>query len=316
MTEHRIPTAVSRLNRRDRRRLAKRRQPSGRRMAVSVAAGVTLGLSSLGTSAAGADSYQQMQHNIQGEAGGHNGSPVLLQAIKQGILYSDQSGDPPYAVSLNEVCYTQFLDLQNFLTTFYPGQYQTRFTTTRKVNLSDDCSAAYGNAIAVRGGVYSDPWPTGNPYPGQSGNEIRRLRCVQYGVFGPAFYVCNTHLTNNASVASGQLAYAFAWMNSWYATPGVLFMGDLNQTPNDNSIIQGAYSNYFEADHGCGSYGGGGDDSPTFSTVKFDYVFGSKGNAGTRFASCGLSRVYSSTYPSGQAAYSDHRMLGGNLNWG
>lgn len=267
---------------------------------------------------AGADSYSQLHHNIQGVLGNHKGAVEMVDGVKTGILQSDQTGDPPFVISMNEVCKSQWTAFNNFLGTYYPNQYQKRFTVTKTANLPGGCQGEFGNAIVVRTNVIGDPWPNGAEYPGQGNeSEKRKLRCLQLQIFGPAYFACNTHLKNDTVIADGQAAYMFASINQWWAQPGTMVLGDLNLKPNQTSIMTQVYANYIEADHGCPSYGNDGTDTPTAGAGKIDYVFGSKGNAPTRFVNCGANRVYWSGFgaPSSQWV-SDHKMLGSNLIWG
>lgn len=208
-----------------------------------------------------------LQANICGNACSSGGPNVVRELV--GTI--DESR--PWAVTLNEVCENQFVELRAGL-----EPYQGRFDPTGPLCRN---GARYGNALFVRTTELNTVGSWTLPNPG--GEEYRRLLCAR----AAGTTVCVTHLSVDTANIAPQVD-AIATVLGGLSGP-VVFAGDLNTNPSD-ARLDPLYRDFDEVDSG----GADGDravlnsssgpdvlNEDTYDRHKFDYIFLSNGSWST-----------------------------------
>lgn len=191
----------------------------------------------------------------------------------------------PYAVSLQEVCRSQFSRLLLDL-----PAYRGRFATTLPKRCWD--GSDYGIAVLLRTRTFSTAGEWWLPNPG--GNEPRKLLCLQSSVAGASqpFITCTVHVDYHAANLASQVRAVADRTRALYRGHKVMVGGDVNTTPGAAALNTMYDSSYW---HGTGVFeeadatnhrrSGGGPDS-TYNEYtscgsmpcgpanrKIDYVF-------------------------------------------
>lgn len=147
-------------------------------------------------------------HNIQGYAGGHNGTPSMTDEIITYIQNCTFSA-PPLTIATQETCTPQFNGLNLWLS-YYLG-YQPVFVETKFIG--GYCNS-YGNANFVRDGYnshdrFAKTYVDSHQEPGST--ERRAMVCNKVGTFASGTYYakyagCSSHMApNQTSIAGNQL---------------------------------------------------------------------------------------------------------------
>jgi hypothetical protein len=196
----------------DRRTRRKRLRVARRRAAGLAAATAALGAvatvsAPAAPAAADGPYWDEVQHNIQGADGGHNGALGYARFVRQEIQRL-----LPVAASVNEVCQSQ----ADYLWGHVSNVYAMYFVVSRKGSDTPTCGDEnFGNVILVHKGL--DPsrdttWTgyraLGNPqnsythifssdYEGGESVEHKRVDCVLVGDSGGVqkWRACTSHLT-------------------------------------------------------------------------------------------------------------------------
>ena len=246
-----------------------RGRPAGRTVVVTL---TLLGALLVAARPASADVHITFFHfNACGNVCNHGSNGAVVDAIRDAILDLR-----PHAVSVNEVCRSQFRALQRHLDR---GGYAMRGRWVLTNATDHDCDGhRFGNGVLVRGEVLrSRSWAL--PFPE---DETRKLVCVATRFGGRRTDVCSTHITNGKH-KNAQVRRVARIVTPWVrAGRPVVVMGDFNVTPTDDrldrlyveSLGLGADGVFQEADAGhgegrpcrCG-------ESTHDSGRKLDYIF-------------------------------------------
>jgi endonuclease/exonuclease/phosphatase family metal-dependent hydrolase len=219
---------------------------------------------------AGQETY--LQFNMCGNVC-NSGGPAVV-----GKLATVIGNQKPFAVTLNEVCESQFARLRADLI-----DYGGRFDPTGPICRD---GARYGNAVLMRSTDVSlvGSWPLPNP----TGGEPRRLMCVSGQPSGQrAMVACVTHLSTRLVDVAAQVQAVANVLNGLSRTDAAILLGgDFNTDPADarmNPLYPGcaATASFREVDSaGCTSRSGlnrrAGVDTineETFTRHKYDYIF-------------------------------------------
>lgn len=200
-----------------------------------------------------------LQLNMCGNACSSGGLEVVAE------LVGTAERRRPFAVTLNEVCENQFVQLRADLT-----GYQGRFDATGPRCRNGE---RYGNAAFIRTNelVLIGSWRL----PALAQEEDRRLLCV---AAAPAV-VCVTHLSVDRSNLPGQIG-AVVTILSGLSGP-LLLAGDFNGDPAD-ARMDPLYQRFHEVDAGDRRFlnqpvGSDVVNEDTYDRHKFDYIFLSDG---------------------------------------
>jgi endonuclease/exonuclease/phosphatase family metal-dependent hydrolase len=143
----------------------------------------------------------------------------------------------PSVVTLEEVCESQFNNLNSALTA-YSGHFTT--TVANACGSGDD----YGIAILVRTSsfTYLGDWPL----PKTSG-ESRRLACLKTSAFGGSrpLVACVTHITVVGADTADQISFVASKVKGYNSANNIMLGGDFNAKPGSsamNPLYNSAYS--------------------------------------------------------------------------
>ena len=204
----------------------------------------------------------------------HGRNQELATAIKRSIL-----DWRPVAVSLNEMCKSQFEAVKRKLRRAGYRMHGRFAVTERERN---NCEPrTFGIAVLTRPSI---DW-TGRWRLPSSGSETRRLLCVGVDM-GRMVRICSTHITH-ADGKDGQIRKVKRVVEPWVARGiPVVLMGDFNVEPDDDRLDR-----IYRARYGGGAHGlfeeverTDGDDPPcrcgesTHGDRKIDYIFLSGGH--------------------------------------
>jgi endonuclease/exonuclease/phosphatase family metal-dependent hydrolase len=175
----------------------------------------------------------------------------------------------PAAVSLNEMCISQFVALRRRLRRAgYP--MHGRFTVAKFGGSNCRGSVLYGNAVLTRNRI---TWSRAWSLPRPDGTETRKLLCVQARLLGRRrTRICTTHLSpEGRGNKRRQLRVVVRKVVPWalHGRPVVL-MGDFNIGPR-RGLMDRVYGPFREVDEGgtrcrCG-------ESTSSAGTKIDYIF-------------------------------------------
>jgi hypothetical protein len=184
-----------------------------RTSAIIVALVAALGsfLTGIEPAAAGAEDARMHTYNVCGHK--CNGGAVP-GANDLPVWFAGQSPGP-WIISINELCFSQYQDLENRLEPA-PKNFRGFFQTTKSTNLSFACGGAYGNAVfaigAPAGGKPDDVPQVDVKYAAAnqtSTSELRGILCNLMSTLVGSFVACSTHLTpEDDPTASRQLQEA------------------------------------------------------------------------------------------------------------
>jgi endonuclease/exonuclease/phosphatase family metal-dependent hydrolase len=224
-----------------------------------------------------ASRHTYLQFNLCGSACNHGGLGVV------GELVTAVRARRPFAVTLNEVCESQYSRLRADL-----AAYHGHFDPTGARCRAGD---RYGNAVLVRGAEVAvvGGWDLPNP----ARDEARRLVCLSTGPPDAAtLVVCVTHVSNYAENIAAQVDAVAGHLRGLAGDHPVLLGGDFNTNPADERLdalyrtCDGSGPGAFhEADSGgCANrsrrnHPVGSDmiNQDTYGRHKYDYVFLSDG---------------------------------------
>jgi endonuclease/exonuclease/phosphatase family metal-dependent hydrolase len=159
-------------------------------------------------------------------------SPVA-EAIKDSILDLR-----PHAVSLNEMCQTQFRALRRRLRGT-AWAMRGRFVVTKRGG--SDCrrnrhgKRLFGNAVLTRGRI---TWKRVRRLPRPDGTEVRKLLCVQTRILRRATRVCSTHISPEGQAKQrAQIRRVARTVTPWVRNGRpVVLMGDFNVEPDSRPL--------------------------------------------------------------------------------
>lgn len=175
----------------------------------------------------------ELHHNI---AGVKNGGGSLLQTghVKNVINTWDHFGTP-LTISLNESCYNQAKELEDWLHTAHGLDYSLLFNP--QINTITQCPA-YGG---VGAGSFGVAVLTLGSHGGSSGTfaaqnsldaERRGWACLNGGLPSAKYWSCSAHMYSDSSAT--QAAQFSEYRSKVYALPGtlpVVWAGDIYRTP-------------------------------------------------------------------------------------
>lgn len=193
----------------------------------------------------------------------------------------------PVVVSLQEVCKSQFDEIQFRLANGGYGAGSGRLIVTKTQGLAAGCGGQYGNAVFALGTYSSEQLRTftaqdNNPCSLAAGHECRKAICVRYTTaFIGAFVGCSTHLSPNRQTTAAQQALEFLpIVNGWYTTDRRMLGADFNQLPLEPEL-DGWYSAWQEADGNtatdrslCSQLQNCPTHDTGFSDEKIDFIWG------------------------------------------
>jgi endonuclease/exonuclease/phosphatase family metal-dependent hydrolase len=173
----------------------------------------------------------------------------------------------PQAVSLNEVCKTQYrLVLRRVRRAGY--RMRGRFVVAKRSGNNCRGNRLFGNAVLTRRRI---TWTRRWRLPRPDGREVRRLLCVQTRMLRRRTRVCSTHISpTERAKKRRQIRKVARTVTPWVRNGRpVVLMGDFNVEPPSRPLDR-IYGVFREADEGrtrcrCGE--------PTSGTRKLDYVF-------------------------------------------
>jgi endonuclease/exonuclease/phosphatase family metal-dependent hydrolase len=225
------------------------------RLLSAIAAAFLVSFVLAGDAHATASPLTLLQLNMCGNACSSGGFEVVTE------LAATVDRRLPFAVTLNEVCENQFVELRAELAG-YQGQFDATGPKCRN-------GARYGNAIFLRTTSLTvvGSWEL----PAVIFEEDRRLLCVGTS----PVVVCVTHLSVERSNRPGQID-AVTTILSGLSGP-VLLAGDFNSDPTDARMDQ-LYQRFHEVDSGGRgelneSVGPDVFNEDTYDRHKFDYIF-------------------------------------------
>jgi endonuclease/exonuclease/phosphatase family metal-dependent hydrolase len=202
----------------------------GRRAALVTLAALALAL--VGAGSAQAEMRYRFWHfNACGNKCNHDKSAALVTAIRRSI--EDYS---PHAVSLNEICRNQYLDLKAELQRVGIWEMDGRYIFT-ETDTNDCADGSYGIALLTRAPIADHMWM---PLPEPHGTETRKLLCAR--VESPhVVRFCTTHIVHDEHPESQpkQISAVAREMNSSVdaGRPTVL-MGDFNVSPEHPALTE------------------------------------------------------------------------------
>jgi endonuclease/exonuclease/phosphatase family metal-dependent hydrolase len=225
------------------------------RLLSALAAAILVCFALAGDARATASPLTLLQLNMCGNACSSGGFEVVT------TLAATVDRRLPFAVTLNEVCENQFVELRAELDG-YQGQFDPTGPKCRN-------GARYGNAIFLRttGLSVVGSWQL----PAVIFEEDRRLLCVG----ASPVVVCVTHLSVEQSNRPGQIDAVTSILSG---LSGPLFVaGDFNSDPGDARMDQ-LYQRFHEVDSGGDgqlneSVGSDVFNEDTYDRHKFDYIF-------------------------------------------
>ena len=283
----------------------------GRR--IGVAALIVLGIVSIlivarVPPAAAEDGPTSIQFNMWGlkSATGYNQNVAPFTLAK--ILSANAFGTSPYVwtVSLNEVCWIQWLDIwNNFMgTNSFQAEAWWSVQPSKTANFrrsSDNASCgAFGNTISVRGTARTSNAPNPRAFAVQGASasgyygEVKGFACLQSNYFGQLGCTAHTQ-ADDPPTANTQLNDMDSSVNS-FAVAGspMLLHGDFNVEPSQSAqLLYWHYPLFVEAD---------GDPSQKRATVgtrRLDYIFRRAPNSRSS-----LAAIWETTWRG--VKYSDH----------
>jgi endonuclease/exonuclease/phosphatase family metal-dependent hydrolase len=132
----------------------------------------------------------------------------------------------PFAVTLNEVCRSQYSHLSTSLRPYF-GRFET--TVARRCNDGSD----YGIAILLRTASFSfvGAWWLPNPHA----LEPRKVMCLQVGATQP-LVACVTHIDHHADTYPAQIQAVADRVGVFSAGNPVMIGGDFDVTPPHVSL--------------------------------------------------------------------------------
>jgi endonuclease/exonuclease/phosphatase family metal-dependent hydrolase len=159
-------------------------------------------------------------------------SPVA-EAIKDSILDLR-----PHAVSLNEMCQTQFRALRRRLRGT-GWRMRGRFVVTKRggsnCRRNRRARRLFGNAVLTRGRI---TWKRVRRLPRPDGTEVRKMLCVQTRLLRRATRVCSTHISPVGQAKQRrQIRRVARTVTPWVLNRRpVVLMGDFNVEPDGRPL--------------------------------------------------------------------------------
>ena len=230
----------------------------------------------------------------------------------------------PHAVTFNEICYSQYKNIQASLSTRgYGSTYSSTTNGYTCDNFDSSYGTGYGNAIFFKG---TTPLATIYTLPQGTGLETREMLCTDVTLDGKVTKLCTTHITNDATWRPIQIQevadIAAVWIN---ANKPVIITGDFNAVPSSADMApmyshSGGTGQFQEADesNACPSpftFCRAGESTfgevrdyyyGPYATKKLDYIFFSAPHFGVPTGDA------KSAFPT---PISDHNMLQGSATW-
>lgn len=153
--------------------------------------------------AASATEYYEIQRNIKGHAGGHNGYVLYGAPAKADFDLVRALGKLPKLVSVNEICASQVYDLLAYFRSNGSSTYNVVFNPAKTAGLQSPCQGAYGNAVfyldSVDPAPYTKTYATSSQHPNDTANgEWQNMICVNTS----KYIGCTTHLTSRADATA------------------------------------------------------------------------------------------------------------------
>jgi hypothetical protein len=197
----------------------------------------------------GCTTFQNSYRVYSGNCGGTRANDVIVFSV-----FASQPPNRPWAIALNEVCYTQALDLYNRLQPagysgkFYitngaavPGLPSPPATTHVNCGVPGVTGGTHGNFLLTLGGLLAQPNPAW--YSSQEpGGDYRALGCLEMQTYFGTRTSCVTHLDTGPTYRDAQDLQAYYMGAVASSSVAVIVAGDRN-----NSSVA-TWQGWWEAD--------------------------------------------------------------------